>query len=392
MILFEDKKDCCGCEACANACPMGIITMQADGESFLYPRIDNADKCIGCRRCEQVCPMKHIEKQTNFQEQAYAGYADTDEEIFSCASGGLASAMSRGVVSHGGVVYGVRYSSDCQNVLYARASSVEQLEAFKTSKYVQARKNFVYQEVQSDLQKDCVVLFVGLPCECYALQLFLKKRYEQLYVCALMCHGPTSPAVHTKYYQYLQNEHRGALTAFSVRYKKDGWKPYYIRSVYQDGTELMEKFDSSNYGKAFLYMKRPSCNVCQIKRSAIHSDITIGDYHLAARGNVKPYNKFGVSSCIVHTEKGEKLLHQMDGFHIQPVTIKNVLYSDAYYRAIPKRANRDEFGKVFSSKGLQAACALKSIDRIEHRLKIKRSLLCFASKIKKALLLCIKHK
>lgn len=30
-----DKKDCCGCTACYNACPKKAIAMQADQEGFL---------------------------------------------------------------------------------------------------------------------------------------------------------------------------------------------------------------------------------------------------------------------------------------------------------------------------------------------------------------------
>ena len=40
MITIKDKKDCCGCTACYNACPKKAIAMQADQEGFLYPVID----------------------------------------------------------------------------------------------------------------------------------------------------------------------------------------------------------------------------------------------------------------------------------------------------------------------------------------------------------------
>lgn len=61
-------------------------------------------------------------------------------------------------------------------------------------------------------------------------------------------------------------------------------------------------------GIAFLYLKRPSCNTCKIKRAKNHADITIGDYHLASGGKFKPYNSDGVSSVVVHNQKGDYLL------------------------------------------------------------------------------------
>ena len=56
-LLYERKEECCGCSACYSVCPVGVITMIADEEGFLYPEIDT-EKCIGCRKCLRVCPMK----------------------------------------------------------------------------------------------------------------------------------------------------------------------------------------------------------------------------------------------------------------------------------------------------------------------------------------------
>lgn len=40
--LYSDKVDCCGCGACAVACPLGIVQMEADDEGFLYPLLTDA--------------------------------------------------------------------------------------------------------------------------------------------------------------------------------------------------------------------------------------------------------------------------------------------------------------------------------------------------------------
>ena len=148
----------------------------------------------------------------------------------------------------------------------------------------------MFLRVQADLDGGKKVLFIGLPCDSYALQLYLNKKYDNLYVCALICHGPTSPLVHKQFVQQLIDKHKCEVDEFSVRYKKEGWKPYYIRARLRNGYEHLEKFSESTYGIAFLYMKRPACNTCPIKRTKIHSDITIGDYHLAAGGLVEPEN------------------------------------------------------------------------------------------------------
>lgn len=382
--LYTGKENCSGCEACANVCPVSIIAMRPDPEGFYYPVITDEDKCIHCKRCEAVCPEKHISAIAGFKESAFAGYSKSEDELKSSASGGLATAMSKKFINDGGIVYGVSYGTGCNEILYQRAAEIEGLDGFKTSKYAQSRKYDVYRKVLSDLKADRKVLFIGLPCECNALHLFLGKEYRNLFVCSLICHGPTSPKVHTEYCQSLQEEHTGSISEFSVRYKKEGWKPYYIRAKYEDRYEHLEKFAESTYGIAFLYMKRPSCNVCKIKREKVYSDISIGDYHLAFGGTVKPYNPNGVSSCIVHTDKGMDLINGLEDFLIEPVTVKSVLYSEAYYKAIPQRKNRAEFGRVFSESGLEAACGLKSIDRIEKELALKKSLKHKAAVAKKA--------
>ncbi len=56
MITITRKEDCCGCSACAERCPRRCITMQADEEGFVYPKV-NQNECINCNLCDSVCPI-----------------------------------------------------------------------------------------------------------------------------------------------------------------------------------------------------------------------------------------------------------------------------------------------------------------------------------------------
>ena len=47
MILFKEKKDCCGCTACMNICPRKAIKMESDEYGYEFPKINN-DLCIEC--------------------------------------------------------------------------------------------------------------------------------------------------------------------------------------------------------------------------------------------------------------------------------------------------------------------------------------------------------
>lgn len=55
--LFSSPQTCCGCTACAAACPVGAISMQPDDHGFPYPAIE-ATRCIGCGTCFAICTFK----------------------------------------------------------------------------------------------------------------------------------------------------------------------------------------------------------------------------------------------------------------------------------------------------------------------------------------------
>ncbi|WP_080659066.1 4Fe-4S dicluster domain-containing protein [Butyrivibrio fibrisolvens] len=53
-ILFNNKRECCGCSACYAICPVRAIEMKLDETGFLYPYI-YAEKCLRCNKCVNVC-------------------------------------------------------------------------------------------------------------------------------------------------------------------------------------------------------------------------------------------------------------------------------------------------------------------------------------------------
>ena len=381
MNLYDNKSECCGCDACVNICPTSIIRMETDTEGFNYPKIEELSKCIQCKQCEKVCPIKNIKTTNNFKEMTYAGYSLSDNEIKSSSSGGLATAIARSFIKNNGIVYGVRYSDDFEESLYWCANNEEDLEKFKTSKYAQSRKYSVYKNIYEKLKNGKKVLFIGLPCDAYALQLFCRNN-KNLYLCTLICHGVTSPKVHHEYLRSIRTNTNYDIEKFSLRYKYHGWKPYYIYVSFKNGKNHIERFDQSVYGNAFLFLKRPSCNKCKIKREKIHSDITIGDYHYVSDGKQKPYNSNGVSCAFVHNEKGQFLLNSIENFYIEEVPLSNALHNSGYLSATPARKNRDEYGKVFAEKGLLDAANLNSCKKIEREIKRKKNIMRRLSKMK----------
>lgn len=388
--IFDSKKDCCGCEACVNICPKGLITMQSDEEGFLYPVIENMMECIECNQCKMVCPIKNVEKTKNFLEIAYAGYVNNEIELLSSSSGGIATAISKAFIEKfQGVVFGVRYSTNFKKTEYVCVDTNEGLEQLKGSKYSQSEKNDVYNSVVKQLEKGKKVLFIGLPCDVYALLRFCKNQ-DNLYVCTLICHGVTSPKVLVEYLDSMLEVNK-KITKFSLRYKKMGWKPYYIFTELDEKEKIYEQFNTSMFGNAFLYLKRPSCNNCKIKRNTIHSDVTLGDFHNIVNTD-HYYNKNGVSSIIIHNEKGKQLLDIVDGVTLESVDVNKVIRNRGYYEAIPEKKNRKEYAEVFSKAGLKIASNLKSCKKIENYEKNKKRIMMFLAKIKNIVHKIIKSK
>ena len=109
MLEIKDKKACCGCQACYEACPAKCISMVADEEGFLYPKVNRAD-CVDCHLCEKVCPQKNLAPKTSDEPLAcYAAVANDDEIRLQSSSGGVFSLLANAILERGGVVFGARF-------------------------------------------------------------------------------------------------------------------------------------------------------------------------------------------------------------------------------------------------------------------------------------------
>lgn len=359
--LYKEKKDCCGCEICAQTCPKQIIAMQCDAEGFFYPKIIQNSSCIECNMCQQVCPVRHVNEIHSSFLYAYAGWDTELGQIVSSSSGGAASALSRFFIKNNGIIYGAAYENSFRSIGYRRVSKEDEINSLKGSKYVQASKDGLLESIKSDLANRKKVLFIGLPCDCAAIKRVLGNS-NALYVTSLVCHGPTSPKVHEQYCNVLEAEHGSPINDFSVRYKKEGkWKPYYIYASFEDGTQHLEEFEKSSYNKAFLFLKRPSCNACVFKVDKYVSDLLIGDFH-AAKIGTETYNESGVSSILVLTERGQEMMEGIAGnFFFREVEKSTSTHQLAINRAVKARVNRSHFSSVLRKKGLAAAAELPSV-------------------------------
>lgn len=368
--LYDSKTDCCGCSACANICPKKIIEMVLDEEGFLYPRITDTAMCIGCNKCDAVCPIKHSDEIDSAFTNAFAGWR-MNGDIADSASGGAAYEISKWMIESGGIVYGVQYSDDCKSAVYYRGESDSDIRKMRSSKYIQSRKNNIYQLIKRDLERGKRVLFVGMPCDTFAVKKYTEKIGENLITVSLICHGPTSENVHRSFCEKIEKQYNSSVCEINVRYKKNSqWKPYYIYAKLKNGNEFLRKFQSTDYDAAFLLFKRPSCTACHFKNNHYCADLLIGDFHNAQKGT-DSYNEHGVSSLLPLTQSGNDVLNQIkDSFLLRDVELKRSVSQRAVHGSAESVIDREEFADVLNKKGITAACKISTVKR-EKRKKAK---------------------
>lgn len=312
MIQIKDKADCCGCTACASICPKDAITMEPDTLGFKYPKVD-LDKCIDCGLCEKVCAFNdNYDKSPNLKEpEIYAARHKDIHEIETSRSGAAFIAISDYILENGGIVYGVGYK-DHFRVAHKRATTKEERNEFKGSKYVQSDLDGIFRQVKEDLKQGNTVLFSGTPCQTAGLNSYIGKKFrENLVLVDIVCHGVPSPYIWQDYLTYLENKYKSKIIKVNFRDKsRIGWSGHIESFVFANKNKVELDVFKYLFGKNI--MLRSSCGSCVFTNFNRPSDITIGDYWGWEKIS-KDFNddNKGCSLLFINTIKGQILLNKI---------------------------------------------------------------------------------
>lgn len=366
MIHIERKQDCCGCSACIEICPKKCISFNEDEEGFLYPLVD-LSTCIDCKLCERVCPIIN-QKESTTPIKVFACKNKDDETRKLSSSGGVFSLLAEKVINNKGVVFGASFDDKWQ-VKHVYAETMEQLSALRMSKYVQSRMEDNFYKVKAFLKEGRQVLFVGTPCQIAGLNNYLKRKYDNLLMIDVICHGVPSPMVWKNYLNIIKYNRdftqkkdssssmstESQIIALSFRDKRLGWKKFSFSVVLRDDQKqtisLSHVLFEDTYMRSFLgdLNLRPSCYQCCAKNGKSNSDITLADYW----GIENKYPDFdddnGVSLMIVHTKKGFKELDLSKLSTIEVSLNDGVENNRSYYESVAEPHNRGSFFKRFKS-------------------------------------------
>lgn len=372
MIQIDDPKKCCGCTACASICSHNAITMQPDALGFLYPVVD-PNKCTSCGLCEDVCAFNdHYDKSLNLAYPlAYAARHKNMQEIETSRSGAAFIAISDWILEHGGVVYGAGYT-DHFRVVHKRATTKEERNEFKGSKYVQSDLNTVFRQVKRDLKQERIVLFSGTPCQTSGLASYIGKRLrEKLYLVDIVCHGVPGPYIWRDYLAYLEKTQGAKICWVNFRDKqKFGWKAHRETFRFVGGGNKM--IFTHLFYKHIMF--RHSCGVCHFTNIQRPSDITLADFW----GWEKTDPKFntddkGVSLVLINTEKGQSLFEavkkEMD---LIPAHLENCLQPNMIHPT-EIHSGRIKFEMDYSRKGFKYAMKKQGLIGWRHKAKIVKN-------------------
>ena len=311
-ITLPDHNSCTGCGVCEISCLKSAISMKPDEMGVFYPEIDY-DVCIGCGNCQRVC---HLNKEIVLakSDKIYAAFSNNMEERESSASGGIAAELYKYARRNGWHSYGVEFNHN-SNACYKELITDEDFIKAKNSKYVFCDAKNVYKQISEQLSKGETVLFIGIPCQVAALISFIGERKDNLIIVDLLCHG-TCPV------SYLNShidsiERRKGKHADEISFRDPQYFTHTYTFTIKNQNKVFyhmtpEQVDAYQIGyhKGLIY--KENCYHCKYTRKERTGDLTISDF--SGLGKLAPYNgsKRSVSCVIVSTEKGKKILEELN--------------------------------------------------------------------------------
>ncbi|MBP3408607.1 MAG: Coenzyme F420 hydrogenase/dehydrogenase, beta subunit C-terminal domain [Bacteroidaceae bacterium] len=363
MIHITEPKNCCGCNACVQACPKHCIRMQEDSEGFLYPFVDR-ESCIDCGLCERVCPV--INQNEPQKPVVTLAAVNSDESVrLASSSGGIFTLLAERTIDNGGVVFGAAFDENW-DVKHLCIDSKSELPKLRGSKYVQSIIGNCYKEAKAYLSAGKEVLFSGTPCQIAGLKRFLHKEYKNLKTVDVVCHGAPSPMVWRMYLDEVSSMYNIAqITDIKFRDKTEGWKNFSLSIKYKDkeGAEktFRETLNENVFMRCFLsnLCLRPSCYACPARNGKSGSDITLADLWGAENICPESDDDKGVSLVLLRNKD-----FTLPGFEKKEIEYsKAVMYNHSIESDVTLPNKRNRFFRLLHSDGILKAtvkCTTKS--------------------------------
>lgn len=358
--LVKNKKNCCGCEACLNICPLNAINMKMDELGIFYPEIDEK-KCVNCGKCVLTCAFNNQAKLENVKK-AYAVASKQEFVSKRSSSAGVFFQLAKNVILEDGLVCGTAFDEKFYTKVIAVENELD-LVKIQGSKYVQSSMNEIYKVIQRNLANGRKVLFGGTPCQVNALRHFFKDKYSNLLLVDLVCHGIPGTGLFNEYIKYISNKNNIKVKDYNFRDKTYGQDTRGSITFEKNGIEKkksVKSFESSYYS---LFLKgvlfRDSCYNCDFAQCKRVGDITLCDFWGIEEecnniySEMKKNNVDSISGVLVNTSKGfteiEKIKNKIYCYEVPYNSIrKNNPQLNSHYK-LP--LNREKLVSIYKNNG-----------------------------------------
>lgn len=314
--MIQCYDNCFECKACVQICPQNCIKFNNG--------VLNIDEksCIRCGLCDSVCQIQH----PVFYEKlgkVYAAVGISEDTLNMSSSGGMANILYHHILEKKGIIFGAKYATDLEpNMSYT--DDKKNLNDFLRSKYCFSNIGDSYKKCKEFCDNNKTVLYIGLPCQIAGLKLYLKKEYKNLFLVDILCHGAPHYSIFKNHIAYLESKQKKKIIDYQFRNKEfDRYGPYHYTITYANKQKKSGSALWDAYYNAFLKSNifREACYSCVYARKERISDITLGDFWNAKENIEQLYEKKYISSIIINTVKGEKLLNECkDKIHLYPST------------------------------------------------------------------------
>ena len=321
-------RECTSCQVCGAVCPKEAIQIELNKDGFYRPII-NTEKCIDCGICVKACYKYDEQINITTKEQlkdipVYAAYAKDSEVLSNTTSGGVADILCKYLIEQGYTCVGVSYDKEKDFAVNTIASTKNETDAFRGSKYIQSYTYPAFKKILEEKTDEIFAIF-GTPCHIYALDRHLRriKKREQFVLVDIFCHGCPSLTIWKKYVKELhRTTHGEALDQIKFRSKYRGWGNFCVSAEKKDKTVFAgKKINDAFYSLFFSNLAlNDSCSDCKLRSTFEYTDIRLGDFW----GKAYDMNHTGVSVVVPVSESGKILFES-----IKPqLTVNTHLYQD----------------------------------------------------------------
>ena len=182
----------------------------------------------------------------NITKKAYCCINENSLIREKSSSGGIFYLLAEFIINRNGVVFGAKFDDEYR-VVHDCCETIQGIEKFMGSKYVQSYIGDSYIQVLDYLKNGRQVLFSGTPCQINGLKAFLGKDYDNLVTVDFICHGVPSPLVWKKYLYEVSNGKE--IQDISFRNKENGWLDFSLAIKYGIGERYIKTLREDTYMK-----------------------------------------------------------------------------------------------------------------------------------------------